>query len=400
MADRAVDVLLIGGGIASATAAATLREEGFTGSILLVGRELDPPCHRPPATKGYLQGVESREDALVHAADWWERANVELLTRTSVLGLDPVAKVAKLSTKEEVRYEHALVATGAMVRRLNVDGARLQGLHYIRALGNADALRRELEDAERVVIVGGSYVGCEVASSLAKLGKRCAIVMLEEQPLMRQFGERAGRWFREVLEGHGIEVHGGREIERFEGDERVQRVVASGGLVLEADVVVAGVGAQPDVMLARKAGLPVGELGGVQCDRTLRVQGCDGLYAAGDMCEYDSIVHDRAMRIEHEEVAAAQGRTAARNMRGAGVAHDVVPYFFSDLADWVSLEYVGPAESWDREIVQGDMDGGSFAVWYLERDRPRAMLSVNGGGDIARACAIIAAGEGDVCPGR
>src|SRR5690242_12087725 len=197
MADHDTDILLIGGGIASATAAATLREEGFDGSILLAGRELDPPYHRPPASKGYLQGRESKEDALVHPAAWWQEQRVDMRTRANVMAIDTAARTAKLG-REEVAYGQALVATGAMVRRLSVDGAQLDGIHYLRALGNADAIRSDTEDVERVVCVGGSYIGCEVAASLTELGKRVTIVMQEAQPFERSFGARAGAWFRSV----------------------------------------------------------------------------------------------------------------------------------------------------------------------------------------------------------
>jgi 3-phenylpropionate/trans-cinnamate dioxygenase ferredoxin reductase component len=396
MADRDVDILLIGGGIASATAAATLRAEGFGGSILLAGRELDPPYHRPPASKGYLVGRESKDDALVHPHPWWEEQGVELLTRTSVMSLDPAQKTAKLSTKEEVGFGQALVATGAMVRRLAVDGAQLDGIHYLRALGNADTIRRDVDPVDRVVIVGGSYIGSEVAASLTELGKRVTMLMQERHPLERPFGPTVGAHVRGLLEAHGVEVIGEDEVERFEpaeeGGERVARVVTKGGRTLEAGAVVCGVGAQPDVMLARKAGLELGELGGVRCDSALRTS-ADGIFAAGDICEYDSVLHGRVVRIEHEEVAAAQGATAARNMLGAGVHHDVVPYFFSDLSDWAAMEYVGPAAAWDEEVLRGEPGAGPFAVWYLERGHVRAMLSFDGGGDLDRARELIAAGE-------
>jgi 3-phenylpropionate/trans-cinnamate dioxygenase ferredoxin reductase subunit len=270
MADRTVDILLIGGGIASATAAHTLREQGFNGSILLVGREPHPPYHRPPCSKEYLRGEHGPETAHVHPADWWEPNGVELLTRTSGLDLDTEARTAKLSTKEEVGFDRALIATGAMVRRLPVDGAQLEGIHYLRALGNADTIREESEGAERVVCVGGSYIGSEVAASLTELGKQVTMVMLEDHPLERGFGTTAGRFFRRVLEEHGVEVVGGEEIARFEGNERVERVVTAGGRELPAQAVICGVGATPDVMLARKAGLTLGELGGVLCDSGLR----------------------------------------------------------------------------------------------------------------------------------
>jgi 3-phenylpropionate/trans-cinnamate dioxygenase ferredoxin reductase subunit len=387
MADRRVDHLLIGGGIASATCAQALREEGATGSVLLVGRELDPPYHRPPITKGYLGGAEAREDAFVPVPD-----DVEVLTRTSVLALDPGARTATLSTKETVEYGTALIATGAMVRRLPVDGAQLEGIHYLRALGNADAIRRDAEAAERIVCIGGSYIGCEVAATMTALGKRCTVVFQEEEPLERGFGLQVGGFVRRLLEERGVEVVAGAEVERFEGEERVEAVVLAGGRSVPADVVVCGVGAMPDVMLARKSGLELGPLGGVRCDAQLRVAGFEGLYAAGDMCEYDSAVHGRVVRIEHEEVAAAHGRTVARNMLGAGADHVEVPYFWTDLADWATLEYVGPAEAWDEEVVAGDPASGAFAVYYLREGRLAAALSAGGHGDLDRARELIASG--------
>jgi 3-phenylpropionate/trans-cinnamate dioxygenase ferredoxin reductase subunit len=390
MADRTVDILLVGGGIASASAAHTLREQGFEGSILLVGREPHPPYHRPPASKEYLRGEHDAEGAHVHPADWWEANGVELLTRTSVLELDHAAHTAKLSTKEEVGFDRALIATGAMVRRLSVDGAQLEGIHYLRALGNADGIREEAEGADAVVCVGGSYIASEVAASLTELGSAVTMVMLEDHPLERGFGTTAGRFFRRVLEEHGVEVVGGDEVARFEGAERVERVVTRSGRSLDAQAVICGVGAVPDVMLARKSGLTIGELGGVLCDSRLRTSAPD-IYAAGDMCEYDSVVHRRVVRIEHEDVAAAQGATAARNMLGADAAHDEVPYFFSDLSDWASLEYVGPALSWDDEQLEGSVEDGAFAIWYREGGAVRAMLSVGGVGDLDRARELIRA---------
>src|SRR3954463_9420721 len=198
MAERSVDHLLIGGGMAAAGCAQALRDEGATGSVLLVGRELDPPYHRPPITKGYLSGAEARADAVIELP-----GDVEVLTRTSATALDPAAKTVTLSTKETVAYGTALLATGAMVRRLQIDGTQLDGIHYLRALGNADALRRDVQDAERVVCVGGSYIGGQTAAALTTLGQRCTIVLLGEEPLERGFGLQVGAWVRGVLEAHG-----------------------------------------------------------------------------------------------------------------------------------------------------------------------------------------------------
>jgi 3-phenylpropionate/trans-cinnamate dioxygenase ferredoxin reductase subunit len=192
-----------------------------------------------------------------------------------------------------------------------------------------------------------------------------------------------------------VEVIGNAEVERFEGEgdgDRLARVVLAGGRTIDAQVVVAGVGVTPDVMLARKAGLEIGEAGGVRADAQLRALGAEGLYVAGDMAEYDSAVHGRVVRVEHEEVAAAHGRTVARNMLGAGSDHVEVPYFWSDLADWASFEYVGPAHGWDEEVVEGDLADGAFTVWYLRDGTVVAMLSAGGHGDVERGKALVASG--------
>jgi 3-phenylpropionate/trans-cinnamate dioxygenase ferredoxin reductase subunit len=383
------DVLLIGGGVAGASAAAELRAQGFAGSVTLVTRELDAPYHRPPVTKALLTGSCSREDLLVRPEGWWEEHGIDLRTRTSVTAIDTDARTAVLATKDQIEFDHALVATGAMVRRLSVDGAHLEGLHYLRAPGNAEALRREVETAERVVIVGGSFIATEVAASLATLGKRCTIIMQEELPLERAFGRLAGAFVEGLFTAHDVEILRDEDVLAFEGDERVVAVRTASGGRLEADVVVIGAGAVPDVMLARRSGLALGDTGGIRCDVRL-LTSAERIYAAGDACEYESVVHRRRVRIEHEDHAIAQGVTAARNILGADAAHDVVPYFWSDLADWTRLECVGAATTWDEEVASGDTAGGAFTVWYVADGRVVGALTVGRPEDLATARTLIA----------
>jgi 3-phenylpropionate/trans-cinnamate dioxygenase ferredoxin reductase subunit len=395
MPDQHIDHLLIGGGVASAACAKALREGGATGTIAILGRELDPPYHRPPATKEYLRGEQDKEQAHVHPASWYDEHDVELRTRTNVRAIDTSAKTVKLQGGEEISYGAALLATGSLVNRLRIDGSDLEGLHYVRALANADGIREEAEGAESVVVVGGSYIGCEVAASLSQMGKRVTIVMQEDQPMQTGFGERVGSWVRGVLEGHGVTVLGGQQVDRFEGgegeDARVERVITASGQVIDADVVVLGTGVKPDVMLAKAAGLEIGESGGVKCDSRLRTSAPD-VYAAGDICEYDSTIHGRRIRVEHEAVAEAQGASVAAAMLGSEDDHTAVPYFWTDLADWASAEYVGPAQSWDEEIVRGDPAGGQFSVLYLDGGTLVACLSIGRADDLEAATAIIAAG--------
>src|SRR3954466_7506572 len=203
--------------------------------------------------------------------------------------VDPAARVATLQDKSELEYGQALIATGANVRRLPVDGAQLEGIHYLRALGNADAIRRDAENAKRAVVIGGSYLGTELAASLVDMGLEVTVVFLEDVPLERHYGPTAGRWFAGLLEQRGVRLVPGASLGAFVGEgERVTGVRTEAGGTIEGDLVVAAAGAVPDVMLAKQSGLELGELGGVRCDAGLRVAGAEALFAAGAMCEWGS----------------------------------------------------------------------------------------------------------------
>ncbi len=405
---RKVEYLLIGGGLASANCVRWLREEGAQGSVVVVGREPDMPYNRPECTKGYLRGEESREQTMFRPQGWWGEQDIEVLTRTSVTGLDLDARTAKLSSKDEVEFGQALIATGANVRRLNVEGCELHGIYYLRTLGNADSIREGLAEAEaeseseEVVLIGGSYIGCEVAASLSMMGKRCTIVMQEQVTLERGFGERAGGFAQGLLEEHGVRVYGQDGLERFESDggaagggDRVGKVITAGGLQMKADAVVIGAGVTPDVGLAQRAGLEIGPAGGIACDAGLRTP-VPGVYAAGDVCEYESVVHGgERIRIEHWDVAFNHGKTAALNMLGKDVKHEVVPYFYSVLGDWGEFEYVGPAKEWDEEIVRGSMADGKdseFTNWYLTGGRVVAALTWGRSDDLEHARRLLRTG--------
>ena len=388
MSPRQVDHLIVGGGLAAANCARWLREEGSEGSILLVGREPDRPYNRPPLSKGYLQDKESRDDPLFRPDDWWEEQRIDVLTRTSVTKLDADARVVTLSTKEEVGFGTALLATGSNVKRLRVDGCDLDGIHYLRTFGNSEGIKADAAERKRAVMIGGSYIGCEVAASLtAAHGVDCSIVMLEDVTFESFFGDQVGRYFQNVLEEHGVSVHGGEEVDHFEGDgERVTKVVTKGGLELDCDFVVVGIGVSPDVTLAKAAGLDIGEQGGVKCTSGLESSESN-IFAAGDICEYDSPVHGKPIRIEHWDVAFNQGKTAAFNMLGRGLEHDVVPYFFSDLADWASMEYVGPGSG--DPVIRGSMEEGEFAVFWVDGGRVTAGMSVGRSEDLEQARRFI-----------
>jgi 3-phenylpropionate/trans-cinnamate dioxygenase ferredoxin reductase subunit len=387
VAEREVDFLLVGGGLAAGNCARHLREQGAAGDILMVGREPDPPYNRPPLSKTYVRGEEPREEIMFRPAEWYAEQRVDIITRTSVTSLDLEARTAKLSNKDEVRFDKALLATGSNVRILRVPGAQLDGIHYLRTIGNADALREELARAERVALIGGSYIGTELSASFTKLGKQCELIMLEAVTLEGFYGAEVGRFFQDTLTSHGVRVHGSQELERFEGEgDRVERLVTKSGLEIECDFVVIGAGVTPDITLAQRAGLETDT--GVLVDRYLETS-APGVFAAGDIAEYDSVVHGRRLRIEHWDVAFNQGKYAALNLLGQGQEYDVVPYFWSDLADWTSMEYVGPASDWDEIWIRGSIAAGEFTAFYVKDGRLAAALTVGRSDDLAVAARLL-----------
>jgi 3-phenylpropionate/trans-cinnamate dioxygenase ferredoxin reductase component len=385
MAD--VDGLIVGAGAAGSACAEGLRGGGFSGSVLLAGRDVDPPYERPYCSKDYLRGKVSREETYLELP-----GELDLRIRTSVMKLDPAAKTAKLSSGDELSFEHAVLATGANVKRVRVDGCDLDGIHYLRTLGNSDAIRADASSAERVVLVGGSYIACEVAASLTAEGKSCTLIMQEDGPLSLGFGKQAGEFFAGVLRDHGIDWVPNDTLGRFEGEGRVGKVVTEGGRELPADMVVVGIGVAPDIMLARSAGLEVTDGGAIVCSQTLETSAA-GVYAAGDPCDYDSVVHGRRVRVEHWEHARAQGSYVGALIAGESKPFVEIPYFWSDLADWATLESVGPPTSWDQEVVRGSIDDGEFTIFYLDGGRMQGALTVGRSDDLDKAREAMTSGE-------
>jgi 3-phenylpropionate/trans-cinnamate dioxygenase ferredoxin reductase subunit len=384
------EFVIVGGGDAGFSAARTLREEGADGSILVVSRDPDPPYDRTAVSKTFLGGEKPREEVILGGAEWFAENKVDLLTRTSAMKLDTEAHTVTLSNRDVVHYDKLLLATGANVNRLRIPGNDLDGIHYLRTLGTAIGLQADAQDP--VVCVGGSYIATEVAATLTAAGHQCAVVMQEEITLERTFGKTAGGYFQKQLADHGVQIHAQQDVAHFEGEGRVEAVVTKSGLRVPAKTVVIGVGVHPDVSLAQKAGLEIGERGGILTDAKLATSAPD-VFAAGDVAEYDSVLHGARVRIEHWDVAENQGKHAARSMMGAEEPYEVVPYFFSDLADWTWMEYVGPAYQWDEEIVRGSLDDSEFTIWYLAGGRVAGALAVNRSDDLELAREYIKSRE-------
>jgi NADPH-dependent 2,4-dienoyl-CoA reductase/sulfur reductase-like enzyme len=368
--------VIVGGGLAGAKAAETLRAEGFDGEIVLFGAEPELPYERPPLSKGYLLGKAPRDSATVHPAQWYADNNVDLRTGVTVAAIDPAAHEVTFGGGT-LGYDKLLLATGASPRRLDIPGASLDGVRYLRTLPDSDRLREAFGGGRRVVVVGAGWIGLETAAAARLAG--CPVTVIEPQPsaLYSALGPELGAAFEGLHRIHGVEFRFGETAAEFHGDAagRVGSVLTSTGTVLPADVVVVGVGVMPNVGLASSAGLEVSN--GVVTDAALRTSDPD-IYAAGDVAQTFLPLLGRHVRVEHWSNALNGGPAAARSMLGQQVEYDRVPYFYSDQYD-LGMECSGlPAPgSYDEVVYRGDRAGLEFIAFWLSAGRLVAGMNVN-----------------------
>jgi 3-phenylpropionate/trans-cinnamate dioxygenase ferredoxin reductase subunit len=372
-------IVIVGASLAGAKAAEALRTDGFTGRILLCGEEAERPYERPPLSKGYLRGEEASGKVFVHDETFYDRVGIELRQSCRVEAIEPAERQAVLAGGERIGYDQLLLTTGAAPRRLRLAGADLPGVHYLRNLGDSDHLREAIQAAGRIVVIGGGWIGCEVAASARQLGAEVAMVEVSELPLERVLGPELGGFYRDVHADAGVELHLGIGVEALRGSGSVEEVVLADGTVLAAPVVAVGVGVSPRTELAEAAGLTLDN--GVVTDEYLATS-VAGIYAAGDVAAAWHPVLERRIRLEHWSSALNQGPTAAANMiADIGGAKDKqpytkIPYFFSDQYD-VGMEYSGLASSWDRIVYRGDPATRQFIAFWLADGRVQAGMNVN-----------------------
>ena len=367
-----IDFLIVGGGHAGFSAAASLRRAGAEGEVLIVSAEEEFPYIRYLLSKEYLRGERKRERIYLRPAKFYEDRKIQVRTGTKAVGLDTNKRTVTLDTGEELRFRKLLLATGASLRRLPVPGVDLAGVYYLRTLADSDALRGEAAEGKRAVIVGGGFIGVEVAASLVQQGLEVTLIGSAKTVWANLFGEDMGRFFHERLEEHGVTVLTSGRAERIEGDGRAERVVTRQGHVVPCDFVLLGVGVAPETGLAETAGLEVDN--GILTNEFLETSE-PGIFAAGDNARFISRLFDTRLRIEHWDVAAAQGATAASNMLGSMKPHNEVPYFFSGVFD-IWLEYLGHAPNWDKLTVR-QFEQEKLTALYTEGDRVKGALLVN-----------------------
>jgi 3-phenylpropionate/trans-cinnamate dioxygenase ferredoxin reductase component len=365
--------MIVGGGLAGAKAAQTLREEGFDGRVVLLGEEDVAPYERPPLSKDYLRGDAGRDAIWAQEEGWYEAHDVELRTSTHAAELALASSEVVLDGGERIGYDQLLLATGSAARRLPIDGADLDGVHLLRTVADSDALREALTPGVRVVVIGAGWIGCEVAASAKQRGADVTMVAPEDVPLERVLGSEVGAVFREVHASRGVELVLGTGVEAIEGSGRVSGVRTTGGRTLGADLVVVGVGAAPRTELAAAAGLTVQD--GVLTDDRLRTS-APNVFAAGDIARAQHPILGETIRVEHWGTALEQGPAAARNMLGRDLAYDRIPYFFSDQYD-VGMEYAGHALTYDRVVFRGDPSTFEFMAFWMRGDRVAAGINVN-----------------------
>jgi len=368
--------VIVGAAMAGAKAAETLREEGFGGSVVLLGEEQERPYERPPLSKGYLLGKEEKSSIYVHEEGWYAENAVDLRLGVTVTALDVGARQVALAGGGTVGYDRLLLATGAAPRRLSVPGADLEGVVYLRRVGDSERLAETLRGRLRVVIVGAGWIGLEVAAAAREFGCEVTVVEAEAGALHRQVGPELGGMFTELHREHGVVFRFGESVTEMRGaGGKVAAVSTSTGAVLDAELVVVGIGAVPATRLAADAGLDVAN--GVICDAGLRTSAHE-VFAAGDVANAFHPLYGKHVRVEHWANALNGGPAAARSMLGQGVSYDAVPYFFSDQYD-LGMETAGLPEpgSYDQIVYRGDREGREFIAFWLSSGAVVAGMNVN-----------------------
>jgi NADPH-dependent 2,4-dienoyl-CoA reductase/sulfur reductase-like enzyme len=378
MPEQSADIVVVGGGLGGAKTVEALREKGFEGSLTIISAESELPYERPPLSKGYLQGDSEFADAVVHKAEWYEENDVTLRLGVTVTKVDVEAKQLTLDddgSESTYGYGKLVIATGASPRLIGVPGAVAENICYLRTRADSDALRTRFDRNHRVVIVGGGWIGLEVAAAARNAGSAVTLVEMAEQPLLAVLGEDMGKVFAKLHREHDVDLRLGLGVQEFTSDKgKVTGGRLTDDSYVEADTVIVGVGIVPNLDAVLESGLRLDN--GVLVDASLRTSD-PNVYAIGDVANHDHPLLGR-LRVEHWANALNQPAVLAANLMGEDAVYDRLPYFFSDQYD-LGMEYVGhaPRGSYDRVVVRGDLDNRKFVAFWMDGVRMRAAMNVN-----------------------
>jgi 3-phenylpropionate/trans-cinnamate dioxygenase ferredoxin reductase subunit len=369
-------LVIVGGGLAGGNAAVALREEGFDGRVVIIGREPGVPFGRPPLSKTYMRSEEELEGWYVKPAAWYSEHQVERRSGPDVVSVDPTARTVALDSGEEVSYEKLLIATGGRNRQLDVPGSDLEGIHQLRTVAECDAIKREAVSGRHVVVVGMGFIGCEVAASLTQLGVRVTAVVGGALPLEHVLGEQVATAIAAIHREHGVELVGDDSVTAFQGGKRVNAAITASGRRIGCDFVVAGIGIEPQ--LPDFAGGTLALSNGILVDELCRTNLPD-VFAAGDVANHLHPVFGR-VRVEHYNNAEKMGRAVGRSMLGSDAPYDYIHTFWSDQYEH-KLEYVGHAERWDEFVVRGSLEDRRLVGFYLLDGQLLGAVGLDRGGD-------------------
>jgi 3-phenylpropionate/trans-cinnamate dioxygenase ferredoxin reductase subunit len=369
-------VVIVGGGLAGAKTAEALRAQEFDGDVTLLAAEPQLPYERPPLSKGYLIGKASFDEAVVHPEDWYRDHRIDLRRGTRAGAVDAIGHRVGLADGGAIVYDKLVLATGARPRRLSLPGADAAGVHYLRTREDSDAIRACLGDGQRLIIIGGGWIGLEVAAAARGAGTTVTLLEAAELPLLSVLGPELAQVFADLHRANGVDLRLGVRVDAITTSHgRAVGARLSDGTTIEADAIVAGVGAAPDLTLAESAGLDLDN--GVLVDASLRSSDPD-IYAVGDIANHDHPVFGHRVRVEHWATALKQPAVAVAALLGQHTSYTELPYFYSDQYD-LGLEYVGyaPNGSYDQVVVRGDLARREFVAFWLAYGRIKAAMNVN-----------------------
>jgi 3-phenylpropionate/trans-cinnamate dioxygenase ferredoxin reductase subunit len=377
-------IVVVGASVAGGTAAATLRDEGYEGRLVLIGAEDLPPYERPPLSKEVLRGEQPFESTFLRPAGWWEEQGIETRLATHVDRLDAGEREVVLAGGERLVFDRAIVATGGRNRRLSIPGAGLEGVFDLRHAEDAERIHQAARAGGRAVLVGMGFIGAEVAASLRHLGVDVTVIELFETALYRVLGAEIGRTIEDMHRDHGVEMVFNDTVKRFEGSGRLERVVTDNGRAIECSFAVVGIGTDPAAEPMRGRGIGVG--GAIEVDAQL-LTAIPGVFAAGDVASHDHPVFGR-IRVEHYDNAVKMGQTAARNALGRAEIFDDPHWFWSDQYD-SNIQMSGYAPTWDRMVIRGSLSQRSYCAFLLQGGRLRSAISMDWKRDVRRSFELI-----------
>lgn len=365
-------MVIIGAGHAAGQAAASLRQEKYTGPITIIGDEAHLPYQRPPLSKAYLSGSQEVERVYLRAEKFYQEKEIDLKLSTRATAIDPDAKAVELEDGSKIDYDKLLISTGSRPRLLSIPGSDLGGIHYLRTIDDVDGIRADMHEGANLVIVGGGYIGLEVAAVGVEQGLNVHVLEMEDRILQRVTTPTMSKYYDELHRGRGVQIHTNTGVTGFSGDAKVQKVMC-GDTEFAADMVIVGIGIVPNIELAEAAGIICDN--GIVVDDHCQTSNPD-IYAAGDCTNHPNALLDRRLRLESVPNAMDQARTSASNMLGGDKSYAAIPWFWSDQYE-LKLQMVGFSADGNREVMRGDMASNQFAVFYLKDNTVVAADTVN-----------------------